>query len=123
MLPLNNHSSEKLFSCLTIDVEDWFHILDSPAVPAIERWPSLESRVERNLDKLLELLDSHSVKVTFFWLGWIAERNRSLVRKCRNAGHEIASHGYAHVLAYEVGDKVFGQDITRAKAILEDDIF
>ncbi|UCG55921.1 MAG: DUF3473 domain-containing protein, partial [Phycisphaerales bacterium] len=35
-------------------------------------------------------------------------------------GHEIASHGYAHVLAYEVGAKVFQQDITKAKDILED---
>jgi polysaccharide deacetylase family protein (PEP-CTERM system associated) len=105
---------------LSIDVEDWFHILDSPAAPSIERWPFLESRIEGNLEKLLTLLNRFSVKATFFWLGWIAERNKSLVHKCRNAGHEIASHGYAHVLAYKVGQNVFRQDIARAKAILED---
>jgi len=105
---------------LTIDVEDWFHILDSPAVPRIESWSSLESRVERNLEKILAMLDNFSVKVTFFWLGWMAERNKGLVRKCQRAGHEIASHGYSHILAYEVGPAVFRKDITRAKAILED---
>jgi len=120
MSTIKSHPNGKLLSCLTVDVEDWFHMLDSPAVPGIECWSSLESRVERNLDKLLALLDSHSVKVTFFWLGWVAERNRSLVRRCRDAGHEIASHGYAHVLAYEVGEKTFRQDITRAKVILEE---
>jgi len=112
--------ASELRSCLTIDVEDWFHILDSPATPSITRWPSLESRIERNLDILLAMLDSFSVKVTFFWLGWLAERHPSLVRVCHDAGHEIASHGYAHVLAYEVGPPAFQQDITRARLLLED---
>ena len=49
MSPLENQLNGKLLSCLTIDVEDWFHILASPAVPSIERWPSLESRIERNI--------------------------------------------------------------------------
>lgn len=120
MLELNNQTNNKLFSCLTIDVEDWFHILDSPAVPSIENWSSLKSRIERNLEKLLSLLETYSVKATFFWLGWLAERNKDLVRKCQNAGHEIASHGYAHILAYEAGPKVFKQDITLARILLED---
>lgn len=120
VLTINNHVKDKLLSCLTVDVEDWFHILDSPAVPGLERWAFLESRVERNLEKLLLLLDRFSVKVTFFWLGWVAERNIKLVRMCRQAGHEIASHGYAHVLAYKVGPNAFKYDILRAKIILED---
>jgi len=114
-----NQPKGKLHSCLTIDVEDWFHILDSPAVPGFERWPFLESRIERNLEELLDVLDSFSVKVTFFWLGWLAERYKDLVRICHDAGHEIASHGYAHVLAYEVGPRIFKEDITLSKNILE----
>lgn len=120
MSTLNNQLNSNLLSCLTIDVEDWFHILDSPAVPSIKHWSSLESRIERNLEKLLTLFDSLSVKATFFWLGWLAERHKNLVLKCQNAGHEIASHGYAHILPYEVSEKAFRQDITRAKAFLED---
>lgn len=120
MIALKDRPNGKLLSCMTIDVEDWFHILDSPAVPTIEHWPHLESRIERNLENLLVLLDSLSAKVTFFWLGWLAERHRDLVCKCQDAGHEIASHGYAHVLAYKVGTKKFRQDITQGKLILED---
>jgi len=107
-------------NCLTIDVEDWFHILDSGVVPSIEQWAKLESRVERNLEEMLTLFDSLSVRVTFFWLGWAAERHKTLVRKCQDAGHEIASHGYGHVLAYKVGRKAFAEDIRRGKDILED---
>ena len=119
MLLSEAHPNGKLFSCLTIDVEDWFHILDSPAVPGFKHWPSLESRIERNLKELLAVLDNFSVKVTFFWLGWLAERHKNLVSLCRDAGHEVASHGYAHILAYEAGPKAFREDITRAKGILE----
>ncbi len=109
-------------SCLTIDVEDWYHILDSPAAPPPASWPSLESRIERNVEALLEVLETYSVKVTFFWLGWLAKRHPALVHLCHNAGHEIASHGYDHVLAYEVGPQAFRQDIVRAKSLLEDTI-
>ncbi|MEK7994630.1 MAG: DUF3473 domain-containing protein, partial [Planctomycetota bacterium] len=90
------------------------------AAPSLTSWPSLESRIERNLEALLEVLETYSVKVTFFWLGWLAKRHPALVHMCQNAGHEIASHGYGHVLAYEVGPQAFRQDIVRAKAILED---
>ena len=105
---------------MTIDVEEWFHILDSPAVPSIENWSSLETRVESNMESMFALLDTFSIKATFFWLGWVAERHKGLVRKCQEDGHEVASHGYAHVLTYEVGRERFCRDITRAKTILED---
>ena len=112
--------NSQLRSCLTVDVEDWYHVLDSPDAPPLTSWSSLESRIEKNVEALLALLETYSVKVTFFWLGWLAERHPALVRRCHNAGHEIASHGYDHVLAYEVGPKAFRQDIVRAKALLED---
>ena len=104
----------------SVDVEDWYHILDSPAVPNIEQWASLESRVEHNIDRILELLHDHGVRATFFWLGWIAERHKSLLKRCSDAGHEIASHGYGHVLAFKVGRRAFAKDIWLGKAVLED---
>jgi len=104
----------------TVDVEEWFHILDSPAAPPIEKWNSLQSRVESRLEMILGMLDQCGIKATFFWLGWLAQQHKSMVLRCRKAGHEIASHGYAHVLAYDVGCERFFQDIDRAKKLLED---
>ena len=45
-------------SCLlTIDVEDWYHILDLPSAPDISEWDNMPARVERNFNRLLEILD------------------------------------------------------------------
>jgi polysaccharide deacetylase family protein (PEP-CTERM system associated) len=105
---------------LTIDVEEWFHILDSNVVPPMDRWPALEARVEGNTSRLLDLLAACRVQATFFWLGWVAERHKSLLRRCLSEGHEIASHGYAHLLAYQVGRRQFHQDVLHAKSCLQD---
>ncbi len=109
-----------LLGAFTCDLEDWFHILDSDRVPRIEDWPHLPLQAERNVRRLLELLDRTGVRATFFCLGWMAERMPQLVRACAQAGHEIGSHGYGHVLAYRVGRRAFLRDIVRSKAILED---
>ncbi len=113
-------SSDDSVGFLTIDVEEWFHILDDPAVPGFEAWVGLESRLQRNMELLLVLLDEHKVSATMFWLGWVAEKHPDLVRRCAECGHEIASHGYAHVLAYEAGREKFRKDIRRGKKIIED---
>lgn len=105
---------------MTFDVEEWFHIVGAPGVPGFEQWSSLDSRVAASVDRILALLSQTDVRATFFWLGWLAERQKDLVRRCLGAGHEIASHGYAHVIAYEVGREAFREDITRSKRVLED---
>jgi polysaccharide deacetylase family protein (PEP-CTERM system associated) len=104
----------------TVDVEDWFHILEHPAVPPIDRWDDLESRIEKNLHVLLKLFRETGTKSTFFWLGWAAERNKKLVKICVEEGHEIASHGYEHLLIMESENEKFKADILRSKHLLED---
>ncbi|MFX0197228.1 MAG: DUF3473 domain-containing protein [Candidatus Hodarchaeota archaeon] len=104
---------------LTIDVEDWFHILEDPSVPGIEQWASLPLRAPRSISQILQVLTDSGSKATFFWLGWMAERFPELVRLCHQSGHEIASHGYGHLLPYRVGRDLFREDIKKAKDILE----
>lgn len=104
----------------SVDVEEWFHILNTVRAPTQREWTSLEMRVERNMDKLLQLLDDHGAQATFFWLGWVAERHKTLLRKCSDIGHEIASHGHNHVQPLRVGPASFRDDIERAKNTIED---
>jgi polysaccharide deacetylase family protein (PEP-CTERM system associated) len=107
-------------NALTIDVEDYFQV--SAFAPYIRRdeWDARECRVERNVGRILELLAERDVKATFFTLGWIAERYPQLVRHIVAGGHELASHGYGHERASDLDQAAFNQDVTRAKALLED---
>jgi polysaccharide deacetylase family protein (PEP-CTERM system associated) len=83
-------------NALSIDVEDYFQV--SALAPYIPRshWEQTACRVERNVDLILQLLADGDVHATFFTLGWIAERFPRLVQRIAEAGHEVASHGYAH---------------------------
>lgn len=112
--------NDPIVNAMTVDVEDYFQV--SALAPYISRsaWTTCECRVERNMDKILRLLDDHGVKATFFVLGWIAERYPELVRRIVAAGHEVASHGYAHLRASEQSEEAFFADIHLAKILLED---
>ncbi|MBK8891970.1 MAG: XrtA system polysaccharide deacetylase [Azonexus sp.] len=112
--------SEKVINALTIDVEDYFQV--SAFAPHIPRsdWPARECRVERNVDRILLMLDQHGVKATFFALGWLAERYPEVIRRIVAEGHELASHGYGHERASDQTDAAFFADINLAKLILED---
>ena len=107
-------------NALTIDVEDYFHV--SAFATHIDRadWERMPSRVERNVDAILRLLEERRVHATFFVLGWVAERHPGLVRRIVRDGHELACHGYEHRRASEQDRDAFSRDVSRAKALLED---
>jgi polysaccharide deacetylase family protein (PEP-CTERM system associated) len=107
-------------SVFTVDVEDWYHILDVPSTPPMSEWDSLPSRVEKNFRRLLELFDRTNIRATCFFLGWIGKQFPHLVKEASAAGHEIASHGNAHQLVTRITEAEFFRDITLAKRILED---
>jgi polysaccharide deacetylase family protein (PEP-CTERM system associated) len=107
-------------SIFSVDVEDWFHILDVAAEPPLETWAALETRVEKNFRRLLELFAQHHARTTCFFLGWVGEHFPQLVREAVRGGHEVASHGYAHKLVYQMTRQQFIADAVRAKRILED---
>lgn len=105
--------------CLSFDVEEHFQVSAFESPMRRRHWDQFESRVQLNTEKLLELLAIKGVQATFFILGWVAERYPSLVHQIASAGHEVASHGYAHELITSQTPVVFREDIRKAKAILE----
>ena len=107
-------------NALTIDVEDYFQVSAfAPYIPR-EQWGARACRVERNVERILQMLDMHKTKATFFTLGWIAERYPHLVRSIVEGGHELASHGYGHERASDLTEAAFFKDIESAKKLLED---
>ncbi|MDR3524546.1 MAG: DUF3473 domain-containing protein [Acetobacteraceae bacterium] len=107
-------------NAMTIDVEDYFHVQAFATTIDRSDWDSLPRRVVGNTHRILDLLEQAGVKGTLFTLGWVAERHPELVRRIVADGHELASHGYGHQRADEIGAAAFRADITRAKALLED---
>lgn len=110
----------EICNAMTVDVEDYFQV--SALAPHIARsdWERMPCRVERNVERILGLLEESGSQATFFTLGWIAERYPQLVRRIAAAGHEVASHGYGHQRVTELSRQEFLDDIRRAKTLLED---
>jgi polysaccharide deacetylase family protein (PEP-CTERM system associated) len=107
-------------NAFSIDVEDYFQVAALASAVARSTWAQRESRVERNTDKLLGLLDEHGIRATFFVLGWIALHHSGLVKRIARAGHEIASHGFSHQLISTQSPAEFRDETRRSKDLLED---
>lgn len=116
----NEQTVAAIRNAMTIDVEDYFQVSAFDNHIARESWPEMPCRVEANIDRILSLLDQAGVSATFFTLGWIAERYPAMVRRIVDNGHELASHGYGHRRASDLGRDEFMQDVARSKALLED---
>jgi polysaccharide deacetylase family protein (PEP-CTERM system associated) len=104
---------------MSIDVEDWFQVENLRDAIGRETWSARELRVERNVDRMLELMAAADVRATCFVLGWIAERCPRVVERIAAAGHEIASHGYGHELLSRLTPDTFREDVVRSKTLLE----
>jgi polysaccharide deacetylase family protein (PEP-CTERM system associated) len=109
-----------MLNALTIDVEDYFHVAAFASQIDPKTWDSYPLRVERNTNRILELLGEKSVRATFFVLGWVAERCPNLVKRIDALGHEVGCHGYAHQAIFDGTYEEFQQDVRRARSIIED---
>jgi polysaccharide deacetylase family protein (PEP-CTERM system associated) len=107
-------------SIFSIDVEDWYHILDVDSAPEISRWDELPVRVEANFRRLMDIMEERRVHATCFFIGHIAKRFPHLVREAVQRGHEIASHSYEHRLIYTMTPAAFLEDASRSRKLLED---
>ncbi|MEQ8762435.1 MAG: DUF3473 domain-containing protein [Planctomycetota bacterium] len=105
---------------LSFDVEEYFQVANF--VEAIPRasWDEIPRRAADATRGILDLLDRHEARATFFTLGWLAEKEPDLVREIVRRGHELASHGWEHRLVYELGPDGFRDELRRSKAVLED---
>ncbi len=113
-------TSGALVNAMTVDIEDYFQVGAFADTISRDDWDGIPGRVEMNTDRLLRLFDGAGVRVTFFTLGWIAERYPRLIRRIVAAGHELASHGYAHWRVDGQAVDEFRDDVRRTRLLLED---
>lgn len=115
-----NEAPGAMLNGISVDVEDYFQTEAMAGAIPKEQWDRMPSRVVQNTERIFELLASHGVRGTFFFLGWVAERFPDLVRQAARLGHELGCHSYWHRLVYRLNPKEFREDTRRAKAAIED---
>ena len=120
--PPEPRAKQGVLNALTIDVEEYFQVSGFEGIVPRHQWDSIPTRVGPPTERLLEMLATAGVRATFFVLGWLAERQPSLVRAIHAAGHDIATHGYAHRLVYTQSPAEFRSDLRRSIRALEDAI-
>ncbi len=104
---------------LTVAVEDYYQVGSFNRSVQRGQWLRFESRVERNTQRVLELLDENGVQATFFTLGWIADEFPELVREIASRGHEVASKGFWHRSIRRLTPSEFRDDLIKSREALE----
>lgn len=105
---------------LTVDIEEWFHLLDNPSTKSETQWKNFEVRIHENMDRLFKILEVNNTRASFFVLGWIAEKYPEVVKEISDRGYEIGSHTASHQLVYEQNRQTFQTDVERSIKSLED---
>ena len=116
--PMAEHKG--VTNAMTIDVEDYFQVEAFASTIDREDWDRLPQRVERNTERILDILAEAGAQATFFVLGWIAQRHPGLVRRIIADGHELASHGSDHIRVDRLSPEAFRADVRHSKHVLED---
>ncbi len=107
-----------MLNALSVDLEDWYHICGVEGYADPAAWDSYENRISRNTQKILDLLEKHNARATFFVLGYIASRNSDLILAIRERGHEIATHGFCHRRVFEMSSGEFENDLRASIDVL-----
>ncbi len=110
--------SEAPRNALSFDVEEYFQVANLRGHFAREDWDAVPPRIEIGMNAILGALERHRSRATFFFLGWIAERHPQLVRRCLDAGHEVASHGYEHLFLQDLDPAALHRDLERTEQAL-----
>ena len=104
---------------LTIDVEEWFHLLDFNDTRTETEWGKYEVRIYENVDRILDILESTGTKATFFIIGWVAKTYPDVVKKIA-AKYQIGSHTMSHQLVWQQSREEFKADVEDSLKLLQD---
>ncbi|PCJ57039.1 MAG: polysaccharide deacetylase [Planctomycetota bacterium] len=121
---------------LSIDIEDWYH---GPAVigSSFSKYKTINDfekendfefhKLNKYIQRILEILKTYDVKATFFIIGDLANRYPEIVTSIIKDKHEIGCHGMYHYSKYDPAeDKMrypadeFKEMTLASKKILED---
>lgn len=104
---------------LTFDIEEWFHLLDCDDTRGQKMWEKFEVRIHDNVDRILDILNRHSTRATFFIIGWIAKTYPEVVKKIAER-YQIGCHTMNHQLVWQQSREEFRDDVDSGIKLLQD---
>lgn len=100
---------------LSFDIEEWYI---EKFYKGAEEWKY--QAYDSMLSRILDALDEHSLKATFFCLGALVEHFPHVVKKIANAGHEVGCHSNNHRWINKMTPDEFLADTRDAVSALQD---
>lgn len=99
---------------LTFDIEEWY----------IEKISGGRDYRYRKFDEvlsmLLDMLDAHQMKATFFCVGILATDFPHVVKIITDRGHEVGCHSHMHTWLNKMSEDILRKDTIEALKALED---
>ena len=97
---------------LTFDIEEWYHIrFDDEFLNNSRLLNSLERRLDYNINLILDMLDKHNQKASFFCLGEVARKSPGIIKLIDDRGHDIGCHSDSHRLVSSMSEQQFSDDL------------
>lgn len=72
---------------------------------------------------VLDLLDEHGIKATFFLVGDNIRKHPEEYRMVMERGHRIGNHTYHHIRGFESSVKAYLKDTALANQVMDTDLF
>lgn len=95
----------------------WHHPDDSPESPCHMTFD--DGPFPETTPKLLEVLNDHNIKATFFFTGKNVEQYPELVRQTMQAGHQIGNHTYKHLPPLLISKGLFEQEVDATNRLIK----
>lgn len=72
---------------------------------------------------VLDLLDEHQIKATFFLVGDNVRRHPELLEEIRRRGHSYGNHTMHHLQGFKVHSRRYLRDLTEANELIDSPLF
>jgi len=110
----------KPIASLSLDLDNKWSYMKTHGNSA---WETLPTYLPMVVPRILEMLDQHNIKITFFIVGQDATvaENKSVLKQIGDAGHELGNHSFKHepwLHLYE--QKELEQDLNQADAAIRE---
>ena len=100
-----------------VKVADPYRWLEDSDSAEVKSWTDTQNAHTR---KVLDILDAHGAKATFFVIGRKVEKHPDVVKEIVARGHEVGVHGYAHDRLFSLrGPRRVRRDLEQAVRALE----